>query len=152
MRTLHRIIATLLFIALVPATIVAGQMRFCIGEDGHQAVEFAHHPHGSEAQDVGGFRLHTVDLSATTVFRDIVPVLVDAGRCLDLPLVTASLAARSSPHGNSVSQTQPEGSAVVPASVPATPSDWISKSSCQGFDYDIADARLEALRTVVLLI
>jgi len=42
MRRFQRLIALLLLIIFVPATVMAGPLRLCLGQDGHRAVEFLH--------------------------------------------------------------------------------------------------------------
>lgn len=39
---LTRFIAALILSVLLPATVFAASLRYCVGEDGHQEIEFAH--------------------------------------------------------------------------------------------------------------
>jgi hypothetical protein len=39
---MRRVLTALLLALFIPATVVAGPMRLCIGNDGHQMVEFVH--------------------------------------------------------------------------------------------------------------
>lgn len=142
MSHLHRIIAALLILVLVPATVLAGPMRLCLGQDGHRKIEFIH----------GGHQTSGIVDGATTKASDHIEAPSPMGRsCIDLALLTES----PSPHAVQKS-TLGGGDPQPLLAFLVAPPDIIGPAAPHACDKPATtstrDPRLEALRTVILLI
>jgi hypothetical protein len=139
---MRRVLTVLLLALFIPATLVAGSMRLCIGNDGHQMVEFVHssthHQNDQVADVVNQKASHTASLengpdcfdiglqaTATVTFSSIKKQTTDDGNDSPLQIATTSLA------------VQLQQLPVAWSSYAAPPS---------------SDPRLDALSTVILLI
>lgn len=148
MTSLRRFIAILLLIVFVPATVMAGPMRLCLGQDGHRAIELAH---GSA---------HHVDHAPVLVLNDgenpnyeTALVSTDLPSCIDLNLMSAAVSA-AQPSGSK----QASSDSIDAVSVVLTVSyDWMlippPRQRLIARQSEPRPApKLAVLRTVILLI
>lgn len=140
---MRRIVATLLLILFVPATLVAGSMRLCIGNDGHQMVEFVHssmHHQNDQVADV--VHENAVDMTSLETGPD----------CVDIGLQAPATVTFSSIKKQSTDDGGPS-----PLLIPTTPLSFEPVQipvARRGFavSHVAEDPRLDALSTVILLI
>ncbi|MGE0055394.1 MAG: hypothetical protein AB7S74_14405 [Hyphomicrobium sp.] len=140
---MRRVLTALLLALFIPATLVAGSMRLCIGNDGHRMVEFVHssmHHQNEQVADVAHQKASQTDglengpdcvdialqATATVTFSSIKKQSTDDGG--DSPLQMASTPLAFQPEQIRVAS---RGYAVPRVS---------------------SDPRLDALSTVILLI
>lgn len=139
---MRRLIAALLLVLFVPATVVAGSMRLCIGNDGHRMVEFVHssmHHQNDQVSDVAH------ENSSQTISLESGP------DCIDISLQTTATGTFSSIKKQS---TDDGGDSPLPiASTPfVVPPAQILVASSGYAVPRFGDPRLDALSTVILLI
>lgn len=146
MRNMHRIITILILFAFVPAALAAGHMRLCVGDDGHRAIEFVHSPHavGHVASEPGESDPGASETLAANVAED--------GGCVDFLLVTEAISAPSIAKAKYAPPAHQNGDAALPAGVPTAHREAITQARFSVPRFEIDDGRLDALKTVVLLI
>lgn len=142
MRRLHRIFAVLLLLIFVPATVLAGPLMLCMGQDGHRMVEFAHGPdHHAGLYDGQG---------------SLDPVASSEGKtsCVDFALVSESTAAQQGAHHNKTAASYAsDPPAVIVPLINFQIGRQLSVRPPLLRDFAVLpDASMAALRTVILLI
>ncbi len=139
---MRRIVATLLLILFVPATLVAGSMRLCVGNDGHRMAEFVHsslHHQSDLAADIEH------DDAAETSSLETGPDCVDIGLQAPATVTFSSIKKQSTDEGG----PSPLLNATTPlAFQPGHPVAWSGYAAPRV----AGDPRLDALSTVILLI
>jgi len=140
---MRRLIATLLLALFIPATVVAGPMRLCIGSDGHRLVvsvySSMHHQND-----------HIVDVAQEktpqTFNLENGPDCVDIGLQATATVTFSSIKKQSTDDGgDSPLQIASTPLAFQPDQIPIA-------SSGYAVPRVAADPRLDALSTVILLI
>lgn len=150
MQRIRHLIALVLLIVFVPATVLAGPLRLCLGKDGHRAVEFAlkgaHHEHVAAAEtDQASLNLDVFFEAPAEQHQD----------CTDLSLIAAAVAAANgcSAKPHSVDSGDAPVSLhnvqwLLELRAPPLPIGLVKPAVVHIF----GDPQLIALRTVILLI
>lgn len=141
MRGLQRLIALLVLVIFVPATVLAGPLRLCITQDGHRQIELFHsggHDHTSSAHAV-------VDEASSP----------GSPSCTDLGILTAaSISPTPSTSAKAVTSGDAGGEADVGLAQLSAAELQQVRATCvrQQSRTFVPDRRLDDLSTVVLLI
>ena len=87
MISLRRFIAIMVLIVFVPASVMAGPMRLCLGQDGHRAVELVHASahHVDEHAPVIGLNIGEIPGWESEAVSTELPT------CIDLKLVSTAI-------------------------------------------------------------
>lgn len=141
----QRAVAIFIVMVFTPVSVLAGTpLRLCVGEDGHRAIEFVlaagHHGVSQDTDDVAD---HAVPKHSAAPLSE----------CFDSPLLTAAQTPSLTDQAKVIfSFDNLPGRAVLPAlSAFPAPADGFQRA-LQTRRVLHCDARLNALRTVVLLI
>jgi hypothetical protein len=138
---LRRFISAFLIIVLMPATVMAGPLRLCLGQDGHRQIEFVHGGHHDHDQ-----------VAPDSKWPSTVSQLPSGRTCLDLALLTES----TSPNTLQKSTVGDQDSQPIAALLPVfevLSAPWSAALAVKIPEPgEIPDPRLQALRTVILLI
>jgi hypothetical protein len=140
---MRRVLTVLLLALFIPATLVAGSLRLCIGNDGHRMVEFAHnsmHHQNDQVADVKKENVsHTVNVE-------------NGPDCIDIGLQATAAVTFSS-----IKKPSTDDGGHSPLHIATTPLAFqpeqitVASSGC-AVSRVAGDPRLDALSTVILLI
>ncbi|MEZ5900046.1 MAG: hypothetical protein R3D51_11210 [Hyphomicrobiaceae bacterium] len=139
---MRRSLTVLLLALFIPATVVAGSMRLCIGNDGHRMVEFVHSSMHHQND-------HVVDVAPEKASQTV--SLENGPDCIDIGLQATATVTFSS-----IKKQSTDDGGDSPLQIGTTPLVFqpeqilVASSS-----YAVAlsgDPRLDALSTVILLI
>lgn len=140
----QRLVATVLLLAFIPASVAAAlPIVYCLGDDGHRAVEFVQHAphHGAE---------HT---GAAVDHPEHGAVLEASDRCVDYKLVTLNGVPQRSPDlKHVVTKLPPAPAAIATLRAPAIDGGNASSRYRPRQKYEGWVDRLASHRTTVLLI
>jgi hypothetical protein len=140
---MRRVLTALLLALFIPATVVAGPMRLCIGNDGHQMVEFVHgsmHHQNDQLTDVAH------EKASQTANLENGPDCVDIGLQATATATFSSIKKQSTDDGGD-----------SPFQIASPPSAFqLQQDLVASGGYAelraAGDPRLDALSTVILLI
>lgn len=139
---MRRVLTALLLALFIPATVVAGPMRLCIGNDGHQMVEFVHgsmHHQNDQLTDVAH------EKASQTANLENGPDCVDIGLQATATATFSSIKKQSTDDGGNMPFHVGATPLVLPPAQIAVASN--------GYAVPLSgDPRLDALSTVILLI
>jgi len=135
-RLIHLLIALMLIAQIATPAVV-----LCHGEDGHVAVELAHHGNCSEDSD---------DFSGAFGFSDVLSFRGNTGTCIDIPLRNDSVVHYSFSFQKVLGKFFGAFS-LTPISKTTSVREMVP-SDLSRIDNPIADSAQRALRTVILLI
>lgn len=140
---MRRHLTVLLLALFIPATLVAGSMRLCIGNDGHQMVEFAHSPMHHQNDQVADVAHEKASQTAS---------LENGPDCIDIGLQTTATVTFSSIKKQS---TDDGGDSPLQIATPPFAYKLQQDLVASGGYAELrvaGDPRLDALSTVILLI
>lgn len=139
---MRRVLTVLLLALFIPATVVAGSMRLCIGNDGHRMVEFAHSSMHHQNDQVADVAHEKVSQSAS---------LENGPDCIDIGLQATATSTFSS-----IKKQSTDDGGKMPFHVGAIPLVLPLAQivvATNGYAVPLSgDPRLDALSTVFLLI
>lgn len=137
-----RFIAALMLILFLPAGVFAGQLRYCLGDNGHQGIELAHS--GSSRQGAFTEKHHLAD--AGPALSD---VQIQHSRCRDTILIP--VVAKSEKRLAKTLSRNPTSATHLRLSLAArTNTQEHASAHIPAAPLRVVDPRLVTLRTIVL--
>ncbi|MBA2124938.1 hypothetical protein DLM45_01690 [Hyphomicrobium methylovorum] len=140
---MRRVLTALLLALFIPATLVAGSMRLCIGNDGHRMVEFVHssmHHQNDQVADLAHEKASQTDS------------LKNGPDCVDIALQATTTVTFSSIKKQSTDDGGNSPLQIAPIPLAFQPEQIRVASSRYAVPHVSSDPRLDALSTVILLI